>query len=242
MISNSRLLFILFILFLTACPKKVELNTVYLANNRIGLDKILNRIKQGRPTKIICYGDSVTFGANGSVGGRVKNPYPAVLEKMLRKFSGNHGVSVKNEGYGGWTTRDALINLNKKVILKKPDISIVMFGINDAITAINIDEYENNLRKITKRILRAGCTVILIASTPIINSRNDRLILYIKRVKKVADENSTPFFNIHYEIVKKFKSGEERAWDFIPDGIHPGDNKYEVLAEIIYRFIADKSL
>ena len=57
------------------------------------------------PSRILCYGDSITFGTIGT--GQTANPYPDVLQSDLRA-RGFTGVVTINRGNPGWTTGELL--------------------------------------------------------------------------------------------------------------------------------------
>ena len=84
--------------------------------------------------KIICSGDSCTYGQNV----RTRDAWPAVLADIT-------GWDVRNEGVCGDTTRLGLERFPKTVQLHKPDIVCIQYGHNDA----NCWETDNGLPRVT---------------------------------------------------------------------------------------------
>lgn len=75
--------------------------------------------------RIVCFGDSVTFGWNVDY----KDSYPNILEKLLQKDYPK--VKVINSGIGGDTVIDAFNRLESDVISFKPHLIIINLGLND---------------------------------------------------------------------------------------------------------------
>jgi lysophospholipase L1-like esterase len=82
--------------------------------------------------RIVCLGDSRTFGLWGDLGGmRYDNDYPAVLGQSLRGQTGGERVEVVNAGVLGYTSAHGLAQLQTQVLQLQPDIVTVAFGFND---------------------------------------------------------------------------------------------------------------
>ena len=75
--------------------------------------------------RIVCFGDSVTFGWNVDY----KDSYPNILEKLLQKDYPK--VKVINSGIGGDTVIDSFNRLESDVISFKPHLIIINLGLND---------------------------------------------------------------------------------------------------------------
>lgn len=89
------------------------------------LKKFRQLLASGKPTKIVCIGDSITEG-----GGAGANSW---VERLKRYFQARLGdqVSVINSGKGGNTSGQGLQRFEQDVIAHQPDLVIIMFGVND---------------------------------------------------------------------------------------------------------------
>ncbi|MFH1061588.1 MAG: GDSL-type esterase/lipase family protein [Candidatus Omnitrophota bacterium] len=76
---------------------------------------------------IICLGDSFTYG----LGAGLKNSYPAQLESSLNQTNPHKLFQVQNLGIPGETSSQSLSKLIKILDKDKPDIVIILSGIND---------------------------------------------------------------------------------------------------------------
>lgn len=90
--------------------------------------------------RIICLGDSVTFGYRvPAVWPEKPNeydrdwlPYPMLLEKELRNANPNRRIEVFPMAVPGYTTHQGLAWLRRDISLLQPDMVIASFGWNDA--------------------------------------------------------------------------------------------------------------
>jgi lysophospholipase L1-like esterase len=89
--------------------------------------------------RIICLGDSVTFGYRVPVVWPDKPqeydpewlPFPMLLEKQLRAANPNRGIEVIAMAVPGYTSHQGLAWLRRDVHFLQPDLLVVSFGWND---------------------------------------------------------------------------------------------------------------
>ena len=99
-----------------------------VATNSLGFRENEFAVKKPPGTfRILCLGDSVTFG----VGTRMEAVYPAMLEKILNDSSPDRRFEVINMGVIGYNMRQKLISLREKGIKFDPDLVIVGFTLSD---------------------------------------------------------------------------------------------------------------
>ena len=98
---------------------------------------------------IICFGDSITEGAEFAKPER----WPSVLQSKLD--SGQMGrFKVYNRGVGGDTTACGFDRLDTDVLPLLPGLLLVQFGFNDAnvrdwavVPRVGLQEFKKNLRE-----------------------------------------------------------------------------------------------
>lgn len=200
-------------------------------SNQGNLSKVKFKMLTGEAVKIVCFGDSITYGTGGV------NAYPNILQTRLRSVYNNNNITVINEGHSGWTTRNALDILGN-IIAYKADLVIVMFGINDTrdTSLVQPDEYRENLLKITQELKSSGSEVLLCSPTPILetgDNRNKRLQIYAQIVKEVSSELNEGFADLHSEMNRLFSTTEIYPSVLLPDNIHFKDADYKIVSDII---------
>lgn len=207
--------------------------------NQNRLTKTINKMMNGDVVKIVCYGDSITYGQT-SAGPRSANPYPSVLQARLRKIYANNNITVVNNGNPGQTSDWLLANIGT-VLNESPDMCVVMCGINDANPTLSTntqDIYKNNLLKMISTLNDKGIEVLIMSPTPIIkpdNSRNLRLLTYVRAAQEAAKLNNTAFIDIYSEIIKIFKARQEAPFTMLGDQVHWIEGKYGYIADVIAR-------
>lgn len=90
--------------------------------------------------RIVCLGDSVTFGYRVPPVWPDKpkdydpewQPFPMLLEKELRKANPNRAIEVFPMAVPGYTSHQGLAWLRRDIEYLKPDLVIASFGWNDA--------------------------------------------------------------------------------------------------------------
>jgi lysophospholipase L1-like esterase len=96
--------------------------------------------KQAGALRIVCLGDSVTFGYRVPTVwpdkpndyDRSALPYPMLLEKELRAANPNKQIEVITMAVPGYTSHQGLAWLRRDIDRLQPDLLIISFGWNDA--------------------------------------------------------------------------------------------------------------
>jgi len=100
-----------------------------IKTNSLGLRDIEINMDENKK-RIICLGDSITFGW----GVDQFLTYPVHLEWMLNSMN-NGQFEVINAGVPGYTSRQGLVFFTKKLLKLKPAYVIISFGANDSTSA-----------------------------------------------------------------------------------------------------------
>jgi len=93
----------------------------FRANKEYSIDKPVDTVR------IICLGDSITFGW----GLNKKYTYPELLRHYLSFKFPLKNIEVINAGCPGYSSRQGLIYLDRSLLDYQPDLVIVQFGYND---------------------------------------------------------------------------------------------------------------
>jgi len=85
--------------------------------------------------RIICIGDSVTFGVPVHLTPPEKT-FSKQLESLIGKRFGSDKIEALNAANPGYTSYQGLKQLKTRLLKYKPDLLIVQFGINDSSPAV----------------------------------------------------------------------------------------------------------
>ncbi len=193
--------------------------------------------REAMPVKIVCFGDSITFGYKAS------NPltasYPAFLQRMLEDKYGMGRFTVVNAGISGEDTRQGLKRLDALLASEKPDWVLVEYGTNDLWTGRKIAPAETkaNLLEMIRRMKAAGARVIL-ATLPPVGDEDKEVAERNAVIREAAREADVPVNDLNAAFEKALadaggKSSPE-AWAkyYAPEEtwLHPNDYGDEFLA------------
>jgi hypothetical protein len=78
-------------------------------------------------TRVVCFGDSSTFG----IGTPVEETWPAQLETLLNEHPDNPPSQVINAGVPGYTSHQGLKHMQQEIDRLQPDVVIASYANND---------------------------------------------------------------------------------------------------------------
>jgi hypothetical protein len=80
--------------------------------------------------KILCLGDSVTYGVGST--NRARYSYPSHLQRILSNKNSDREIQVINYGMPGMNSSQLLNRLENNILEIKPQLIIIMIGMNDS--------------------------------------------------------------------------------------------------------------
>lgn len=204
-----------------------------------------------KKSKVVCIGDSITYGAR--LDDRGEHSYPAQLQLLL-----GEDYLVENFGVGSST----LIRKGKPTVwdelpkIKKtnPDIVVISLGTNDTCGMGTCgdrkcweykDEFEIDYQELIDILgkLPSKPRVLICAPSPMVletsgldsirikglTVRKPRLQLLIKIVKKVAKEKNVEFIDLNTPLDHRPDLFTEK------DGVHPNKAGYRAIAKLVFQ-------
>jgi len=118
----------------------IKLNSLGFRSPEINLEK------EKGTYRIVCMGDSSTFGMEGFE----KDIYPSVLQRLLEEKYPEMKIEVVNAGYTGYSSFQGLMLLKLKILDLNPDLITIFYGVCDNATPHSASAmtdrkyYENN--------------------------------------------------------------------------------------------------
>jgi lysophospholipase L1-like esterase len=139
------------------------------------------------PEVWVAFGDSLTASQ--------KWPWTSILERET-------GIRIINSGRNRGTTTQALEHLEADVLAHRPDLVLIMFGMNDqripnrgrpGVHAVSPERYAANLDTMITRIQAIGARVVLLTNRPVIQGpAAPRMRLYLDRTADHGRLYTTP--------------------------------------------------
>jgi len=189
--------------------------------------------------KVACIGDSITFG----VGAKDRNTlsYPAQLQATL-----GDKYEVMNCGKSGIKMTNYLKGWQQKITDFQPDIVTIKLGTNDT-KGRKFDPPPGNKEAFNKAFsdsaaeliaflqgLESKPRIFICLPVPVFIDKwgiNEKALVedVIPSLNKIAKDNKLPVIDLYTPCKGKEKD--------VPDGVHPNEKIYAILAETIAKAI-----
>ncbi|MBI3463483.1 MAG: prolyl oligopeptidase family serine peptidase [Planctomycetes bacterium] len=195
----------------------------------------------GAEAEIIMLGDSITKGVRAGV--KPEETFAAVTEARLRERGWK--VRVTNAGIGGERTDQALLRLERDVLIKKPRLVTIMYGTNDSyvdagnhVSRLPPETYRANLRELVERVRAAGATPLLMTEprwgakakpNGLGEHPNQRLEDYLDACRDVARETHTVLVD-HYATWLAHELQGQDLGEWTTDQCHPNSTGHQQMA------------
>lgn len=228
-------------------PEKKEKNKAmdYISLSRTNLDNFIRKLNNPeKEVRIVFFGDSIT-----EKNFHTHDRYNYVDYLRCYFIARNPRAEIINAGKSGDTTPKALKRIKSDVLDAHPDLTFVMFGINDCSSWFNVslDEFEKSLKRIISTLLENNSAVIVMNQNEMLdNPYNGKVTFknyenYEKMAGKVAQELGVPFIDnfSHWRKLKKEKP--ETFTSYMSDWIHP-DEEGHIFYYLTIRSALDKIL
>lgn len=180
--------------------------------------------------KIVCIGDSLTYGYG--------------VQKDKRWTEGIESLDeceMINKGVNGDTTVGMLSRSHRDVLAVKPTHVIIMAGTNDFLCGRNVRSVMGNIVLLVKEAREYGIIPIIAAPIPVCESMaailwdsgvnyskvNDRLKAYHFLLKKFSERNNVLFIDFYDEFTSRVS--EKNKYIYYMDGVHPTEKGHEVM-------------
>jgi lysophospholipase L1-like esterase len=194
-----------------------------------------------QPVRIVCFGDSVT-GIYYHTGGR--SSYPELIAAELKTRHPKTDVTVFNAGVSGHTTANGLGRLQQTVLVHKPHLVTVAFGLNDVAKGTP-DLYRKNLIEIITKIRAAGAEVILCTPNAVSETPERpvaKVAAFAGIAREVAAQMQVPLADPHADL-GVLQQSDPDAWRLsMSDEIHPNLRGHRRLAESILKVIEGETV
>jgi lysophospholipase L1-like esterase len=124
---------------------------------RRALPRSAEKILKGEPCKILAMGDSVTNTGD----------FENMLAMMLSRASGNRNISVVDKSYPGRSIDASVRNFQDDAIFAKPDLALIMYGLNDQGSGASPDGYLEQYEWLAKHLAQdCGSDAVFLQPTP----------------------------------------------------------------------------
>jgi lysophospholipase L1-like esterase len=189
------------------------------------------------PLRWLFYGDSITHGAAHTYGER---DYTQHFTEWLRYERGRPMDVVINTAISGNTTRELLAQFEWRAAQFRPDVALIMIGMNDCeeTRALSPAEFGLNLHTLSDKFVSLGAVPVLQTTCPIVWSlggTRKRLREYMTVIREVAKERALPLVDHFAWWEAAIAEQPLRATAWMNDAIHPGPSGHRAFADLLLR-------
>ncbi len=213
----------------------------------------MEKILISKDSKILFIGDSITdvkFNRRKRFTIKGKNVYALQLKKRFKKYSKNIKVEIK--GVASNRTYHVYDSLTSDCINLKPDVIIMLIGVNDAWENYVPEKYppllrpmEPHIREIYRRIRTELPNTQILYLMPFLIDAVEEKFPYHKTLdefrevlKRIALENGATVLDLQEVFYQAQKSIEPEK--LAVDGIHPTNLGHKVMADAIEKVLEFK--
>lgn len=186
--------------------------------------------------KIVCIGDSLTYGYDVTVSAR----WTVLLEQKT-------GIRVCNEGVCGDTTAGMLQRI-RIMNLTDYDAVCIMGGSNDILQHVSLKQMEYHIQQMLQYVSQAGKA--LYVGIPLAMKPESALFGW-QQPEEVGKNNQKlrtfrqwlltqciTYHAVPIDFYKRIKNGETQLHTSLyADGIHPNETRYALMTEEAIRYI-----
>jgi lysophospholipase L1-like esterase len=205
----------------------------------------------GKPTRLVCFGDSVTQGVPHCA---LEDTFVALLERRLNmRYQPSLEVSAVNAGVGGENSCEGLARIQPDVLAHEPALVAIEFGLNDIRyepeKMVSEEQFAANLREMHHVYSQNTDYYAPWGGCDGLNA------VYAETIRQVARELRAPLCDIYAAFVKEAVKSEFRGETFeyrdlsilsryisSQDGVHPTAAGQEFIAGELYAVIVQHEL
>jgi lysophospholipase L1-like esterase len=194
------------------------------------------RARDGGSFRVVCFGASLTWGANATDPARTS--YRAVLADLFEARYPKSRFRFHDAAIGGTNSQLGVFRLERDVLRQNPDLVFLDFSANDDINSVDpetLASYEAILRRLVGEA-RVPVVQVLFpfkwnisrAALPKMKRRDAHIALSAAYRTGLGDAIA-----LILDRVEAKQETVEGIWD--TDGVHPGDRGYTLFAEAAWK-------
>jgi lysophospholipase L1-like esterase len=179
-------------------------------------------------------GDSITHGALWTAGWR---SFPEIFAERVRWEKRRMSDIVVNTGISGNKVTDILGAYDWRVRRFKPDVVLILIGMNDCSAVKDPAEFGKNLAKLVADVRAdGGIPVLQTPNTVAPGSRDKALPPFNEQIRKVAKEQDVILVD-HYAFWESSAVNTRPPAKWLGNSIHPSGEGHRQMAVLIFKVL-----
>ena len=215
------------------------------------------RVWSDPPVLVAALGDSVTQGWMETGCLDAESVYHTRLQRLLERRHPHTTFSTVNAGCGGETASGGLARLDRDVIRHQPDLVLVAYGLNDAVSAglDGLQAFRETVEAIVDRVRTGGEADLLLVTPNMMLTRlhpgieprwraaaprmlaaqqGGVLAAYAEVLRGVARERATGLADVYAAWERLTRAGEDTTARLVNGLNHPDRGMHALAAETMF--------
>jgi lysophospholipase L1-like esterase len=189
------------------------------------LRAVMERLELEKPTTIVFFGGSITWGATAT--DPLRSSWRALIELELRHRHPRAPLTAVDAAIGGTPSKLGVFRMDRDVLPYKPDLCFVEFAVNDWDESDSQETVEGIVRKLRACRPDMAIVLVLIGSNPTYDQSPSHPLQI-----ELAEHYGLPVIDVFSAVKAKLGDGLSTR-DILTDGCHPNDRGYRLYADIV---------
>jgi lysophospholipase L1-like esterase len=189
------------------------------------LHAVMERLELEKPTTIVFFGGSITWGATAT--DPLRTSWRALVEKEFRSRHPRTPLTAVDAAIGGTPSKLGVFRMDRDVLPYKPDLCFVEFAVNDWSAPDSQETMEGIVRKLRACRPDMAVVIVLIGSNPAYDQSPSHPLQV-----KLAEHYGLPVIDVFSAVKAKLGEGLSTR-EILTDGCHPNDRGYRLYADIV---------
>lgn len=190
------------------------------------LKALMRRAEAGEPITIGTLGGSITEGAKADC---IENRYASLVAAWWRNTFPKSEITLINAGIGATGSAIGAFRLERDLLSRKPDLTIIEYAVNDA--GKNNADLSETYESIVRRCLQSGAAVMLLFLPR--QAHEDAS----PAQRMIGHHYNLPMISIVDALEPCFEDGTLQWSDYGADGVHPNSDGHRMIADLIGSFL-----
>jgi lysophospholipase L1-like esterase len=192
-------------------------------------ERTIAKLIAGTPIVMVAFGDSLTYGWMVSKG------YLDYFKERIAEKYPDSKVSLINRGIPGDTAQGGSQRVERDVIRRKPDCTLVQYALNDAFVGYSHEQFKANIEMIVTNIREQCESEIVLVSSVCLGSEKENAFIerFYNQLEALACDYQLSFARVHEYWKKKISEGVDFESLVQFDNVHPNTEGYRFMAEAV---------
>lgn len=183
----------------------------------------------------------------GYIGGSIteQKGFRPVFTQYLRDAFPDNNITEINAAMGGTNSFLGVCRIDRDIISKNPDITIIEFSVNDSSEEEQFEFFERTYEGMVRKLLNYKPDMLIIGVGLTTKSMNDSFYekgeapYSVKAHKSVCDYYNIPYVNVGEMLFKKIKEENSEMLKYTVDNVHTNDEGGKFYGDALWNSIKE---